>query len=85
MAQLLGLCLFTAEGLSSTPGQGTTILQAARCGQGKNRRNAGETDVFREIYKQVLFGENEKHVFTIGCVYGGKEKEVIEHAIELKG
>ena len=39
----------------------------------------------REIYKHVLFGENEKNVFTIGCVYGGKEKEVIQHAIELKG
>ena len=33
--QWLGLCLFTAKGVGSIPGQGTKIMQAVRCSQKK--------------------------------------------------
>lgn len=36
MVQWLGLCIFTAEGTGSIPGEGTEIPQAAQCGQ-KNK------------------------------------------------
>ena len=33
VVQWLGLCIFTAEGLGSVPGQGNKIPQAMQCGQ----------------------------------------------------
>ena len=37
--QWLGFCTFTAEGIGSTPGQGTKIPQASRHDQKKKKSN----------------------------------------------
>ena len=61
--QWLGLGAFTAEGLGSTPGQGTKILQAARCGplpasppphKKKKERKKRKMDPERRFWEQPV-------------------------------
>ena len=60
--QWLGLCAFTAEVSGSTPGQGTKIPRATRCGKKKLQRDLSRTGFL------ISPESSSTHHSTIFCI-----------------